>query len=305
MADTSSCAQLAGCGLPVIGMFNGDPNWPFPRIDIDQRSVGNRAGTFLAGLPLRSFACAYVPGQAWSVRRLEGFRASLAAAGHGSALIELPLDQDCTAKLAAAPRPLGIFAVNDYFARHLLASCQRAGLGVPGDAALVGCDDDELQCNLCTPALSSVVIPWREVGMAAGRCLERVIHGQAVPQQTLITAHGIVERQSTSLAGVVDPRVQEALTFIRERALTGIGPAAVARHVGVALRTLESAFRLCSSDTVAGLIRQHRLDAASHLLRETSLPVSEVASRCGFASAAYFSSAFHQRFHRTPRSLRQ
>ena len=141
--------------------------------------------------------------------------------------------------------------------------------------------------------------------MTAARCLERVIQGQAVPKRTLIAAQGIVERQSTSLAGVVDPRVQAALSFIRERALTGISPATVARHVGVALRTLESAFRLCSSDTVAGLIRQHRLDAAAHLLRETNLPVSEIAGRCGFASAAYFSSAFHQRFHRTPRSVRQ
>ena len=38
---------------------------------------------------------------------------------------------------------------------------REAELRVPEDVALVGADDDQLECELISPPLSSVMMPWR------------------------------------------------------------------------------------------------------------------------------------------------
>ena len=45
-----------------------------------------------------------------------------------------------------------------------------------------------------------------------------------------------------------------------------------------------------------------RLEAARHLLRNTSLQTGEVAQRCGFNSASYFIRVFAKRWGVTPKS---
>lgn len=52
-------------------------------------------------------------------------------------------------------------------------------------------------------------------------------------------------------------------------------------------------------------IRHMRLKAASRLLKETDLPVSEIAMRTGFSSAKYFSSTFKEVFGILPAKFRE
>ncbi len=52
-------------------------------------------------------------------------------------------------------------------------------------------------------------------------------------------------------------------------------------------------------------LRRRRLEQARRLLLSTTLPITEIATRCGFTSSGYFSRLFHQRFQFTPVAYRK
>ena len=55
----------------------------------------------------------------------------------------------------------------------------------------------------------------------------------------------------------------------------------------------------------SALIKAERMNRASELILEGRLPVTEIASRCGFSSQAYFSSAFKEYFGVTPSAYKE
>ena len=73
---------------------------------------------------------------------------------------------------------------------------------------------------------------------------------------------------------------------------------------GVSVRQLERLFRAQLGRTIGEHYLALRLDRARALLRQTSLPVLEVALASGFASAAHFSRAYSARFGLPPRAER-
>ncbi len=83
-------------------------------------------------------------------------------------------------------------------------------------------------------------------------------------------------------------------------------PAAeVARAVGVSPRHLARLFRSQLGDTPAAYATGLRMDRARVLLRETAMPVTEVASACGYATHSRFSAAYRGRFGATPSDERR
>jgi LacI family transcriptional regulator len=64
--------------------------------------------------------------------------------------------------------------------------CRQSGLRVPEDIALLGVDNDEVVCDLVTPRLSSISRPMTEIGFAAARTMAAILHGEQVPQETIL-----------------------------------------------------------------------------------------------------------------------
>ena len=65
-------------------------------------------------------------------------------------------------------------------------------------------------------------------------------------------------------------------------------------------RRMQSVFGLAPSV----YIRNIRLEAACRLLKETEIPIAEVAMRVGFSSAKYFSSSFKDKYGILPSKFR-
>jgi DNA-binding LacI/PurR family transcriptional regulator len=74
------------------------------------------------------------------------------------------------ALLAVSPRPTAVFCANDLMAIGAVKQCHTAGVALPRDLSLVGCDDIEL-ARYVTPELTTVAMPGRELGARAARLL--------------------------------------------------------------------------------------------------------------------------------------
>jgi DNA-binding LacI/PurR family transcriptional regulator len=71
----------------------------------------------------------------------------------------------------ARPRPTGIVAINDMLAIGLIAGLRNRGVGVPGDASVIGMDDIALSA-LVSPPVTSIRLPLADM---AGTMVDRII----------------------------------------------------------------------------------------------------------------------------------
>ena len=79
----------------------------------------------------------------------------------------------------------------------------------------------------------------------------------------------------------------------------------VAARVGVGRRTLERAFAAAGSSTVLDEITRCRINRAERLLRETRLPVRQVARLAGFGTDEQMRLRFMERHGRPPAAWRK
>jgi LacI family transcriptional regulator len=77
-----------------------------------------------------------------------------------------------------------------------LKACAAAGLNVPRDLSIVGCDDIEM-ARLVQPELTTVAVPARELGARAARILIRGPEKQRSTRQRPLPIH-LVERASSA-----------------------------------------------------------------------------------------------------------
>lgn len=75
------------------------------------------------------------------------------------------------------PRPTAVFCTSDLLALGALKACATAGVAVPGELSVVGCDDIEM-ARVVTPELTTVAVPARELGARAARLLLRQLDGK-------------------------------------------------------------------------------------------------------------------------------
>ncbi|HLX62671.1 MAG TPA: DNA-binding transcriptional regulator [Planctomycetota bacterium] len=207
--------------------------------------------------------------------------------------------------LRALPKPAGVMACYDIRAQQVLAACRDAELAVPEEVAVVGVDNDELLCDLCSPPLSSVLPNHQKAGYEAARLLERMMSGQRVPPVPhLIEPLRLEIRQSSDVLAVHDADVAKAMHLIRQHACDGMDVSDVLRAVPVSRRVLESRFKRLLGVTPHEEILRVKLERVKRLLLDTQLSLSEIARRTGFEHVEYLSVAFKRETGATPRRYR-
>lgn len=104
--------------------------------------------------------------------------------------------------------------------------------------------------------------------------------------------------------GVTHPRLLRVLERMEAQIEEPASRAALAAVAGVSPRQLERLFQAHLGSTVGGHYLGVRLDRAQALLRQTTMPVLDIAVACGFVSASHFSRSYRARFGRSPRAER-
>jgi LacI family transcriptional regulator len=209
--------------------------------------------------------------------------------------------------LLALPRPVGVMACYDIRARHVLDACRRVGLAVPDQVAVIGVDNDEFLCDLSDPPLSSVAPDTRRTGYEAAALLDRLMSGRERRrgQAIFVEPLGVVARRSTDVLALGDADVSAAVRFIREHACDGIAVKDLLAEVPLSRRVLEDRFRKLLGRTPHDEIARVRFERVRQLLRETRLPLAEIARRSGFRNAEYLATAFRRQLGTSPNAYRK
>jgi LacI family transcriptional regulator len=204
------------------------------------------------------------------------------------------------------PKPCGIFTCTDAWARTVARYARVIGLRVPEDVALVGADNDVLECELISPPVSSVLIPWQEIGRNAASLVHLALSGRPIEgKRVLVAPAGVVARRSSEVLAIEDPLVAEAVRWIRAHGDRRLTVTMVARAVGGGRQRLERRFRAALNRTVQEEIRRAHVERAKHFLATTRAGLPEVAKQSGFSTPALLNAAFRRELGMPPGAYRR
>jgi LacI family transcriptional regulator len=279
--------------------------------------IGRLASEHLLDRGFQRFAFCGFTGHEWSRKRAAGFVERLGAAGHACDVYESPWggpdahawekeQEEIGRWLRALPNPLGVMACNDVRGQQVLDACQRSGIGVPDEAAVIGVDDDEVLCELCNPPLSSVVPNPQRIGYEAAALLARLMAGGEPDAQELqVEPIGVTTRQSSDVLAIDNPHIAAAIRHIREQACRGLSVPELLKQVPLSRTVLERQFRKYLGRSPQAEIRAVQLKRARELLVKTDMGLAHIARLVGFDHPEYLSVVFKRESGETPGEYRR
>ncbi|MFC4764881.1 XylR family transcriptional regulator [Dyella koreensis] len=319
--DPAVAETLTHLPMPVVavgGSYADDSQYPpnTPYVATDNTKLVRLAYDHLIAQGLQRFAFYGLPpspGNRWAHERetaflqmidadgLEGmvYRGSpTSAGGWGRA------QEDMVAWVKSLPKPIGVIAVTDARARQLLQACVVADVPVPEQIAVVGIDNDPMAQLLSRIPLTSVTQGAEEMGRMAAQVLHQMLHGgDCTNTRVLVPPVGINVQASSLHQPMRSPHVMRARHYIRQYACLGIKTEQVADYVGISRTLLEEHFKRELKQTVHQTILEHKLEMARAMLEDSSIPLADVAVRCGFTSLQYMYAVFRREFNCTPRQF--
>jgi LacI family transcriptional regulator len=307
---------VLSAGVPAVELrsTNHTPGLPF--VGMDNALIGQAVAEHFLNRGYRRFAVYSLDTEAFFRERVGNFVARVEATGARCGLLpargeDTPADweshqAELIAWLGSLERPVGIFAANDQLAVRLLDACRRAGLAVPEEVAVVGCENEETLCQFASPALTSVRFDGRTVGWRAAERLDRLMRGDADDgAPLLVPPQGIEVRASSDEFVIEDAVALRAARLVRERAFDGLSVARLCDELGVSRSTLERRMKAALGRTPKEELLRVRFREVNRLLAETDLTIDLIAEQTGFTHAHYLQTAYRERFGTTPGEFRR
>jgi LacI family transcriptional regulator len=205
-------------------------------------------------------------------------------------------------------KPVGVVCWNMNVARYTVTACQRAGIPVPEQAAVVGWDDDVVLAESSQPSITAAVMPAERLGYEAARLLNELLLGHAPPTAPLLLDPPpalLHVRQSSDVSTLRDRDVWLALQYIREHGTEGLKVSHLSKALQISRRKLEQQFKRVTGNTLHHAIVSVRVEQAKQLLLETDWTLDRVASRAGLATRQTLHNVFLRREQMTPAVYRQ
>ena len=300
-------------GVPGIDIGNKLPTG-LPLCFVDDEAVGRMGARFFIGRGFREFAFFGSPDMISSALRYQGFSLELATAGFGCGLLHcrpflhesdwLSHESALEKWVGLLPKQTAVLAGDDSLAREVIWNAERLGRTVPEDITVLGVDDDEFECNLCSIPIASIAWPARTVGFEAARTLDHMMRGQKARERCLLPPSAVSVRRSADTYGIDDEHILAALRLIRERAHEPITVKDVLKAVSLSRRALESRFAKRLGRSPGAEILSAHLDLAKRLLSETDIRMPQVAKQSGFSRHQVFSRIFRRVVGMTPTDYR-
>ena len=315
--DKRLARYIGRMGLPTVDLRCSFELKGVPRISNDQEAIARLAADHFLERGFAHFAYCGLPGVDYSDQRGRYFVEYLAQRGYSASVhrgrhqraglspyaIEARALNDETSLAAwinSLPKPVGVMTCNDSRAQHVVMACGLAGVAVPDEVAIIGAGNDETVCDMCNPPLSSVVPDSRKIGYSAAVLLDRMLHAESPPAETiLVQPLGVVTRLSTDVVAIGDADVTAAVRLIRQHACEGIRVEDLLGSLQVSRSTLERRFYKYLGRSPKTEIFRVRLQRVRQLLAATDYSLSEIAQRTGFSHVSNMCHLFRQKTGQT------
>ena len=252
----------------------------------------------------------------WSDERMEGFRSLIEQAGFGDNMYlynqqqienlwayNLPMLKEW---LISLPKPVAIMACDDNQGAILLQACNSFGIKIPTEAAIIGVDNDEVLCNLSSPALSSVNMDIEGGGYEAAKLAERMVKTHKFEGEDIVLhpLH-LVSRMSSNIFSTDDVEVLAALQFISANVDRKILVEDVLKEVPLSRRLLEQRFLKVTGTTIYKYITAMRMDRFADLLISSKDSIANIAAKLDEPDTKSISRRFQAIKGCTPSEFRQ
>ena len=285
-------------------------------LQLDDRQIGAEAFRFFSSLgSFGSFAfITDSRGKKWSDNRERGFRDAAELGRKEVFSLGLTADHSRTRdersvvlKLKRMAKPIAIFASWDRLAIHAINLCVTAGINVPGQAAILGVDNDEILCRGVSPNLSSILPNHEALGHTAARELHRLLN-RGKPKGTVLIKNAVREifnRESTRVIQPAEHIIRNAKAFILQHAAENITPRDVVRHLGVSRTLVDLRFRELNAVSLRQQIALARVGEIKRRLISTKDSLRQIARACGFTGSPALSRYFTRETGTTPSDWRK
>lgn len=316
---------VMGTGVPVVDLNMIRADVPLPRVVGDHEAIGKLAAMHFIERGFEHFAWYSVHENRTALERRTGFLRALNDEGlnlaqcksliwaQGKQKGTAAIDKDWTERrdwliraIQTSPKPLAVFAYNDYQASHIINACLHANIAIPEEVAVVGVDNDELACDCLPVPLSSVKHDLETRGYQGAALLaQRMNNPDApVPDPVRVEPSGVITRKSSDILALPDPQVAKALRFIWDNFNRPLNIGEIVDATDVSRRTLEKAFSRHLSRSILEEIQRVRLQRVKELLAHTDFSMRQIANHAGFASPQYLHQVFRQQVGMTPGEYR-
>jgi LacI family transcriptional regulator len=183
--------------IPTVLVSYPGEEFNVPCVEIENLEAACRATSHLAECNYPKVATITGPADSPSARaRLRGYRLAVAERGlptdealvRPSNYLECGGYREMARLLEEVPPPFGLFAGNDLMARGALNLLAERGIKVPEEVGIVGFDDIENITLKTTPALSTMRVPYEDMGVQAARQLVGPREGSRVSPRVTMPA---------------------------------------------------------------------------------------------------------------------
>lgn len=306
---------LNSLNIPIIVQNYRERNKAVSNLTGNYYDTGVMAARFYLGKGYRNFAFYGYKNAIWSRERCLGFVEEVERNGFQCQVLENKnpdnqewmYDSDNMSQwLTALPKPVALFACDDYYALQISETCNICNIEIPDEVALLGVDNDELLCHISNPPLSSIVLDVENGGYRAGKLLHQLINKEKVEAFNIVVEPLYIERRlSTEKYAVADKYIQTILDYIEKNYTSQLSVSDLVEKVPLSRRALEKRFKDVMGNSLYQCIQDHRIEHFIRLLLTSDCALDDAALQSGFDSYKNVSRIFRKYKSMTPREYRK
>ena len=279
-------------GIIVIAQ---DYQQKFPTISNisgDYEASGRICADYLIKKRVRNFAFFGLNGMVWSDERRDGFFSEIGelVPEATKSVYEISdisetwwYDLSSLSKwLRDLPKPVGILACDDNRAYYIVEASKQdseEGMRIPEDIMVLGIDNDESLCQLCSPQLSSLNQDTEEAGYDTAAFINEILplpleERMSMKKDIIVKPTYITTRRSTDAVLHPNPHISRILYYINNNYSEHISVDDLVSLVPMSRRLLESTFRREMGISIYQYVIQVRVEKMKDLIVNGNSPIA-------------------------------
>lgn len=303
-------------GTPMVHMGVAYPGIAIPWVDVDYQAAGRIGARHLMELgQVRHIFYTLCDGSD-TLQIRDSFEKELLRKGLkpirldlSDALVEeVPRQRRLeilAGRLKKLEMPLAVMTSDDRRSLELVAACQIAGLRVPEDVAILGCENRRVEVEMSPVRLSSLDLNRRAVGRKAAETLGQLMSGDdSVAKFFNVPPTGVVGRASTATFATGHPGITRSVIHLRDHFASPLKLADLAEIAGMSERYFREEFKRLVGHSPRHELMRSRMASATRLLRDTDFKLEAIAIESGLGSAKKLCEFFPRFYGMSPHRWR-